>query len=402
VTAPSVLIVDQGASFGGSVLVAATILDHMSVSRYRVLLVTAAGPDALSARVARMGSIIHLAKPYTYLNQDAWRQRLAWLPGAFDRPRNWLESVLRFVRNSGYLAHLVRIIQRERIAIVHLNNGFENLEAHLAAALTGRPILIHAHGGTARSRLIRRLARGNHPAVAISGPVGESLKQAGVPEARIATLHNPLTLESRPLAPAERDETRFKHGIPTEAVTVAILGRIVRWKGQAQFLRAFARCAGHVEGAFALVIGDVTDGNEPYREELDALVRELGISDRVRFTGFIADPREAYGLADIVVHASIEPEPFGLVLTEAMALGIPVVAAAAGGPLEIITDGVDGFLRSPENSASLAAVLTPLLSQADLRATIGAAGRATAIARFGAAEYVERMAALYDSMRGSE
>lgn len=399
---PTVLIVDQGASFGGSVVVAATILDRMPATRYRLLLATAAGIETLSARVASHGSIIHLAKPHTYLDQRAFRERVAWLPALFNRPRDWMESAVRFARNSGYVASLIRTIHREHVALMHLNNGFENLEAHLAAAVTGRPILVHAHGGTAKSRLTRYLARQRHPAIAIADGVARSLREAGVPASMVTLLPNPLTVDPRTLTPEERRRARKKHGIADTAVTAAIVGRVVRWKGQAEFLRAFAVCVSQVPDALALIIGDVTDGNEPYRAELDRLCRDLGIVDRVRFTGFVADPREAYGLGDLVVHASIEPEPFGLVLTEAMAMGIPVVAADAGGPQEIISDGVDGYLRSPRDTAGLAATMTMLLRSQDERVRIGAAGRASVLRRFDPDAYVSRIATLYDSLLQGE
>jgi glycosyltransferase involved in cell wall biosynthesis len=379
-------------------VVAATILDYMPASRYRVLLVTAAGSDALRARVASDESVIHLAKSYTYLNQNALRERLAWLPTILNRPRNWLDASVRFTRNSGYTASLIRIIRRKRIALIHLNNGFENLEAHLAAAVSRRPLVVHAHGGTAKSRLTRRLARQGHPAIAIAEGVATSLREAGVAADRVRVIPNPLTVEPRPLTAQERYTARARYGIPESAVTAAIVGRVVRWKGQAEFLRAFAAGARDAPGAMALIVGDVTDGNEGYREELGRLVTELGIADRVRFIGFVADPRLAYGLADVVVHASVEPEPFGLVLTEAMALGIPVVAANAGGPLDIITNGVDGFLRAPGATDQLAAIVRILLSQGDLRQRIGAAGRESVTRRFDPGLYVERIASVYDSL----
>ena len=147
----------------------------------------------------------------------------------------------------------------------------------------------------------------------------------------------------------------------------------------------------------AVIIGDVTDAMDEYGIQVRKQVAELGMADRVWFSGFMPDPRQVYALVNVVVHSSILPEPFGLVITEAMALGIPVVAANAGGPVEIITDGVDGFLTDPRDSAAVAARVTALLADPALYQRIGAAGRRTALERFSPGTYVERVAQVYDA-----
>jgi glycosyltransferase involved in cell wall biosynthesis len=82
----------------------------------------------------------------------------------------------------------------------------------------------------------------------------------------------------------------------------------------------------------------------------------------------------------VAVHASVTPEPFGQVVVEAMAAGLPVVAAAAGGPAEVVTDGVDGILVPPGDVDRLAAALRRLAGDADLRDRLGQAGRVRAAA----------------------
>ncbi|HEX9896000.1 MAG TPA: glycosyltransferase family 4 protein [Gemmatimonadales bacterium] len=395
---PGVLIVDQGASFGGSALVASVIVNRMPPDRYRVFLAAAVEAEVLRVTEVAQSRVVHLAKPYDYVGQARTRERLAVLPGSVRRLGGWADTGLRLLRNAGYTRRLMTLIREEGIALLHLNNGFENLEAHLAAGLTATPALVHAHGPCGNSYVTRRLARRAPACIAISKPVVESFRSVEASPGRIALLSNPLTVEPGNLSAAERSRSRARYGIPPDLVLVGIVGRIVAWKGQLEFLRAAALALRQVPGSGAVIIGDVTDANDAYGRLLRDEVRQLGLQDRVWFTGFIQDPDEAYGLLDVLVHSSIEPEPFGLVLTEAMAYGIPVVAAGSGGPLEIVTDGVDGFLRDPRDVAAVGVLLAQLLRDPGRRARVGSAGRATVLRRFDPDQYVRRIAEVYDAV----
>jgi glycosyltransferase involved in cell wall biosynthesis len=387
--------VDQGASFGGSAIVAAAIANHMPRDRYEVQVAAAIPPSLLRLEPSAASRVREVAKPFSYLDQARKRGRRRRLPRIIRRMKGLVDLVHRLARNASYTRAIARWIKQENIAILHLNNGFENLEAHLAGSLTGCGLVFHAHGPCGSARLTRWLARRAQHCIAISQPVASSLRSAGV--ADVTVLPNPLTVDPIMLDPEERWETRRAYGVPTGALSLGSVGRIVPWKGQLEFLRAAAVALRQVPGAVAVVIGDVTDDSQSYGEALREEVHRLGIRDRVIFTGFIQDPRKAYALVDVLVHSSIQPEPFGLVLTEAMALGIPVVAADSGGPREILNDGVDGFLRDPLDAENVGSLLVSLLTDADLRQRIGCVGRETATSRFSVDRYVARLADFYDA-----
>ena len=224
----------------------------------------------------------------------------------------------------------------------------------------------------------------------------------GVPRERVFLLPNPLTVTGRQLDPGARQAVRQRYGIPVNRPMAGIVGRIVAWKGQLEFLRAAAVALREAPEAGAVVIGEVTDASDAYGRLVREEAARLGIQDRVWFTGFIPEPRDAYALLDVLVHSSIDPEPFGLVLTEAMAFGIPVVAARSGGPLEIVTDGVDGFLMDPRDPEPLGILLARLLADRDLRERIGGAGRESVLRRFDPDVYVTRIAEVYDGVLSSQ
>jgi glycosyltransferase involved in cell wall biosynthesis len=101
---------------------------------------------------------------------------------------------------------------------------------------------------------------------------------------------------------------------------------------------------------------------------------------------------------DVVAHASIEPEPFGRVIVEGMAARKPVIATACGGPVEIVDDGVDGFLVPPGDVAAMARAMGVLASDPEARQRMGARAYAKAQARYGTAATVEGVLATYAAL----
>jgi glycosyltransferase involved in cell wall biosynthesis len=122
-----------------------------------------------------------------------------------------------------------------------------------------------------------------------------------------------------------------------------MVGRIAPWKGQDIFLRAFARAFPKGEERCVLV-GAPLFGETDYEISLHRLAEELGIASRTEFRGFRTDVWAELSRMDALVHASVTPEPFGQVILEAMAAGVPVIATDAGGPAEIIEHNKTGVL----------------------------------------------------------
>ncbi|PXW35278.1 UNVERIFIED_CONTAM: glycosyltransferase involved in cell wall biosynthesis [Williamsia faeni] len=174
---------------------------------------------------------------------------------------------------------------------------------------------------------------------------------------------------------------------PPDQVRIVMVGRLERWKGQDLLLRALARSAFKPQATF---VGGAHFG-EDFGGELAELVTELGLTDSVTFTGHVSDPSTYLADADIAVHCSRTTEPFGQVIVEAMAAGCAVIAANAGGPLEIVTDAVDGLLVDPTDIEALTQALDNLIGDPVLRWELAERARST-VARF----TVEETAATVD------
>jgi len=183
-------------------------------------------------------------------------------------------------------------------------------------------------------------------------------------------------------------------------VRVGLLGTFARWKGHEVFLRALAQLPRELP-IRAYIIGEAlyqTDGSQYSAEELRRLAARHGVADRVGFTGFIRRSDAALRALDIVVHASTSPEPFGLVIAEAMACGRAVIVSGAGGAAELVSPGVDALTHAPGDAEELAARIATLAGDVSLRERMGAAARATAERAFDHARLARELIPVYESV----
>lgn len=161
----------------------------------------------------------------------------------------------------------------------------------------------------------------------------------------------------------------------SDVPVVGLVGRLEPWKGHDRLLRAQALLRERGQRLHLLLVGgDAYDISPDYARSLPALIEELGLGDAVTLTGQVPDAAPYIERMDVLVNAS-EGEPFGIVMLEGMARGVPVVAVAQGGPAEVIEHGRTGLLARSGESAALADALEPLLRSPELRQAIGLAGR---------------------------
>jgi glycosyltransferase involved in cell wall biosynthesis len=167
------------------------------------------------------------------------------------------------------------------------------------------------------------------------------------------------------LAPPEQGD-----GLPV----VGLVGRLQPWKGQDRLLRAQVLLRERGRPVRTLIVGGDAHGlSSEYAASLPGLIGELGLSGEVTLTGQVPDAGPYIEQMDLLVNAS-DPEPFGLVLLEAMARGVPVVAVAGGGPAEIVQDGSTGVLARSGDPVALADAIERVLADPGRRRELGEAG----------------------------
>lgn len=292
---------------------------------------------------------------------------------------------------------LAQLYRHARPDLVHLNDAVPLVRpALLASRWTGVPALVHA-----RSFLLPTAYDERFLAPAIAGMI--FISQA-VADAQLAAMSHrpafrviPNAVDPAQFSAAVDPATvRAELGVAANVPLVGMFGRIAPWKGQHVFVEAMALLRRHRPDALGVIVGAAEgESGRRFQEQVIGLIDALDLADGVRLLGHRPDVPRLLAAVDVVAHCSVQPEPFGRVIIEGMAAGRPVVASAAGGSLEIITDGVDGLLTPPRDPKALAEALERLLADPALRRRLAAAARQTVVARYSIDRHVAAVQAFY-------
>jgi glycosyltransferase involved in cell wall biosynthesis len=200
-------------------------------------------------------------------------------------------------------------------------------------------------------------------------------------------VHDGLARQVSWISPAMRERSR------TLPFRVAVLGRIADWKGQDVLIRSLAEPFLAEISAVAVIAGDAYPGEQA--PDIKALATELGVQDRVEFLGFTPDPDKVLASVDAVAVPSTRPDPLPNSAIEALAAGIPVVAANHGGLPEIVKDRATGILVRPNDPQALAKALRELADDPDRRTAMGQAAAQDARERFGLERMLDEVEGVY-------
>ncbi|MGH8161140.1 MAG: glycosyltransferase family 4 protein [Gammaproteobacteria bacterium] len=276
--------------------------------------------------------------------------------------------------------------------IIHIHRSADLPLAALAKRLAGnRPTLVYTrHMAITRDRRASPIHRWLHGQVDLllvvtERLVAEARQHLPLPTARIRVL--PLGIGPAP-QPADCKSVRP----PGRAFVVGCFSRIEPAKGQHELIAAVAKLAEHGVDAAAVIAGPVMDA--AYAQELEASCKSLGVADRVHFPGVLVDARPSMACCDAVVMPSAA-ETFGLVLVEAMQMGVPVVTSAGGGATEIVSDGETGLTYPVGDVDALAGRLRRLATDPEYAHRLARAGQRTASERFDRGRHLEGLEALF-------
>lgn len=300
-------------------------------------------------------------------------------------PRARPLAILRSARE------LARIIRRHEPQVLHAHNPAAGTVATLARLLSGRRSLaiVTTYHGVRPNRLglASHVLRAGELVIAV-GPTAEQQLLGSVPAHRVVQVKNAVPV----LASRRREAVRAEFDCADVPLIVAV-GRYEVEKDHALLLDALAALAGGGREFRALVVGFGR-----LERELEARVHALGLDEQVTITGARGDAVELIGAADILAHTSVR-EGLPLVLLEAMALGVPVVAVAATGVSDLIQDGVTGFLVPERSPAAIAAALERVLADEPLCRRLGEAGKAFVVEHHSFDRMLDEHLAVYDRAR---
>jgi glycosyltransferase involved in cell wall biosynthesis len=325
-------------------------------------------------------------------------------PGFRHRSR---ETILKEVRASGAFpvdfARLAGYVVRERIDVIHgTNHPRDAVYTVGLAKLTRAKSVVHVHVGwtNAYSAPAKWGVHAADAVFSISRFVTDTIVRTGTPRDRVHTVLNgidPSRWDSR----IDGSTIRREFGVPAGAPLLVSVSRLFESKGQRELVQAFARVRQRIGDAWLMIVGadalEVHGGS--FTAELKALASELGVADRVVFTGERADIPEVMAACDVFTLPSFG-EPFGLVYLEAMAMERPVVSVDNGGTPEVVEHGRSGLLGPPRDVPALTANIITLLENRDLRARMGAYGRSRVLEYFNVTRMARDAGAAYERVLG--
>ena len=303
-----------------------------------------------------------------------------------------------------YESRLRRVISEFHPHVIHTNG----LKAHVLGARLGNRqagLVWHLHEYISRRKLtrwlLRRYASRCSAIVANSTSVARDVACSIGPKPDVHVVANPVDLDV--FAPTgtrlDLDRLAGLPAAPSGATRVGLVATYARWKGHEVFLDAMKQLALRSSIRGYIIGGPIYDtpNSQFTRRELQTMIDSRDLVGCVGLTGFV-EPAPAMRALDVLVHASTEPEPFGLVIAEAMACGRPVVTTGEGGAAELVAHGHDALVAASGEAGVLADAIQNLATNPALRAAIGQRARETALARFAPTAVASQLGRVFETI----
>ena len=353
-----VVYLDHVGQLSGGELALLRLLPHL----------TAVEPHVILAEDGPLGDALTVAGISTEVLPMAERAR--GLPKTSAAPRTLPFGAV--VATAGYILRLALRLRRIRPDLVHANSLKAGVYGSIAARLADVPVVWHVRDRissdylpAAAVRMVRVMTRRLTSAVIVNSHATMMTLDPRTKPVIISSIVNEAATATAP---------RELHG--PRPFTVGMVGRVAPWKGQDLLLRAFADAFPDGDPHLVLV-GAALFGEDAFEQRLHELADELGLGARVEFRGFRTDVWSELARIDLLVHSSVTPEPFGQVVLEGMAAGVPVVAADAGGPAEVIQHDINGVLYPMGDRVALASAMRALANDPARRTRLADGGLTT-------------------------
>jgi glycosyltransferase involved in cell wall biosynthesis len=284
-------------------------------------------------------------------------------------------------------ARLAAVIRAERVAIVHARSRAPAWSAWLACRRTGAHFVTTYHGTYGEDLPFKRrynsvMAKGEQVIAASRFIAEEIVARHGTDPTRVRVIPrgvDPARFDPDVVSGDRMERLAQAWRVPDGALVALLPGRLTSWKGQSVLIEALARMSRR--DVCGVLVGS-DQGRQRYTARLIRQAEALGVADRLRLAGECDDMPAALMLADVVVHASTQPEAFGRVVIEAQAMGRPVIASDLGGPVETVEHGVTGWRVPPGDPTTLAAAIEAALEvPAEQREALGRQARAAVLRR---------------------
>jgi glycosyltransferase involved in cell wall biosynthesis len=301
------------------------------------------------------------------------------------------------------------ILSKLIFRVVHIAKGFDLIFANtqkalvvgaIASWLARRPLVYYLHDilsteHFSRANLLLAVRLANRFAslvIANSNATLRAFIDAGGRDDIVEVVYNSFEPDPYRVTTAHSEQLKKQLGLDGKFV-IGHFSRLSPWKGQHVLIEALKHCP---EDVTAVFVGDALFGEEDYVRQLYQTVQTLSLEDRVRFLGFRNDIPQLMASCNLVAHTSTAPEPFGRVIVEGMLCGRPVVAAKAGGAMELVETGKTGWLCTPDDPQSLVEVILTCRNYPERAEDLARQAQAQACQRFDPSKIQRQIALLFD------
>ncbi|MFN0161688.1 MAG: glycosyltransferase family 4 protein [Burkholderiales bacterium] len=306
-------------------------------------------------------------------------------------------------RNVAALAHMLRLLKRERYDILHVHTPVAALLGRIAGRLAGVPMIVYtAHGFYFHEGMPAWKRRAYMALEWIGGRVTDLLFTQSAEDAATAVTAGFVRAENvvaigngvdpgqfPETSPLRRTAARARLGVPADALVVGMIGRLVEEKGYPEFLAAAVEVAGRFPTAVFVAVGERLASDHAGCIDTELTRAHAALGDRLLLTGQREDIPDLLAAFDLFTLPSYR-EGMPRTIIEAMMTGLPVVATDIRGSREEVVHDETGLLVPVRDARALAAAWNTLLADAERRERMGKAGRARALSQFDERAIVER------------
>lgn len=269
---------------------------------------------------------------------------------------------------------LARIIEKEDIQIIHARSRVPAWIAYFASRITNVPFITTCHGYYSKHFFSQVMGWAKFVIVPSQVIGRHMLDDFAVPFDKIKFIPRSVDVEKFTFKPPEeKNRTEF---------IIALIGRITPLKGHIFFIRAIQKVSRIIPNIKVWIVGSAPKGKMRYKEDLEILVKRLGVSHLVEFLGVSYDIPQLLSKINLLVLSTITHEAFGRVVVEAQAAGVPVVATKVGGVVDIIDDGIDGLLVAPSDPDSMKEAIVKVLRDQELSSALARNARLKVLSKF--------------------
>lgn len=250
--------------------------------------------------------------------------------------------------------YLEDVFRKLNFDLVVLNNSIH--ASHLFVRVCKQaniPVAVYERGIGCLNKKDIRATADIHVSIAVSDAVLRFIQDKQFRTKKIVKIYDGIDPDA--IKPARAPgEVKATLNIPAQSRVIGMVGNIKFWKGQKYFIEGVGKLARRYDDIYGVLVGGWGDADREYLRELRHMVDAAGLNGRILFLGHRMDVPDLLSIFDVFVHASIRPEPFGMVILEAMAAQRPIVASSIGGPVEILNSGECGILATPEDGGAIA------------------------------------------------